>query len=439
MEDVDILCLPSHIAEGRDSLPWKNGKGVVVDPIELGHRLRIAREARGLSQQAASDAIDVPRTAITQMESGNRAVSTLELSGLADAYCRPIAYFFEETARPEEEDVLVALHRAAPGLERDPAVRDEVDRCLALCRDGVALEAALGRPPRSGPPAYQMPAPRAAGEAMAQGEEVAREERRRLGVNDVPIPDMAGLICAQGIWASGLALPDHMSGLFMRHASIGLAVLVNASHPRGRKRFSYAHEYAHALMDRDRSMSVSSAANSTELVEKRANAFAASFLMPGNGVHEVLRRLDKGLPSRQERTALDVAGGGQVAAESRPVPGSQRLTYKDVAIVARHFGASYQASLYRLKNLRHVSRQESIELFKRGDLGKRYLEALDELEGVEGHRQYRERELRSEIMHLAIEAYRREEISRGRLLELSKSLGIRGATLLELAEAARER
>ena len=49
----------------------------------------------------------------------------------------------------------------------------------------------------------------------------------------------------------------------------------------------------------------------------------------------------------------------------------------------------------------------------------------------------RDRELRSEIAHLSIEAYRREEISRGRLLELGKMLGMKAAVLLRLAEAAR--
>ena len=50
----------------------------------------------------------------------------------------------------------------------------------------------------------------------------------------------------------------------------------------------------------------------------------------------------------------------------------------------------------------------------------------------------RNRELRSEIAHLAIEAYCREEISRGRVLELSKMLGMKGDVLLRLAKAARE-
>ena len=51
---------------------------------------------------------------------------------------------------------------------------------------------------------------------------------------------------------------------------------------------------------------------------------------------------------------------------------------------------------------------------------------------------FNDRELISQIAYLAIEAYRREEISRGRLLEISKTLKIEGRQLLELAEAAKD-
>ena len=50
-----------------------------MEAEELGRRLRVAREARGLSQQAVADALGLARTAVTQMEAGNRSVSTLEL------------------------------------------------------------------------------------------------------------------------------------------------------------------------------------------------------------------------------------------------------------------------------------------------------------------------------------------------------------------------
>ena len=57
--------------------------------------------------------------------------------------------------------------------------------------------------------------------------------------------------------------------------------------------------------------------------------------------------------------------------------------------------------------------------------------------GKREKQRYSDRELRHEIAHLAIEAYRRDMISRGRILELSKTLRIAGDTLLSLADAAR--
>ena len=410
-----------------------------MEAEDLGRRLRAAREARGLSQQAVADTLGLPRTAVTQLEAGNRSVSTLELTRLSDLYLRPVAEFLQERARDEDEDVLVALYRVAPGLEQDPSTHEQVTRCVGLCREGVRLERLLGAGPRSGPPSYETRVPRTSGEAVAQGEQIAEQERRRLGIGNAPISDVSELIASQGIWASGVELPNGMSGLFLRHPSIGLAILVNSFHPRGRKRFSYAHEYAHALLDRGRNITISSTDNASEVVERRANAFAAAFLMPRNGIYEALRSLAKGHPSRQEQTVFDVATGGHIEAELRSSAHSQRITYKDIAILAHHFGVSYQAALYRSKSLRHISHPESQKLLNQEDFGRKYLKALSMFDEV-GEREQRrhwDRELRSEIAHLAIEAYRREEISRGRVLELSKTLGIDSDLLLHLAEVAR--
>ncbi|MDE2792190.1 MAG: ImmA/IrrE family metallo-endopeptidase, partial [Paracoccaceae bacterium] len=280
---------------------------------------------------------------------------------------------------------------------------------------------------------------RSSGEAVAQGEEAAEQERRRLGIASAPIADVSELIASQGIWASGVTLPDRMSGLFLRHPSIGLAILVNSLHPKGRKRFSYAHEYAHALLDRNGKITISSTDNSSEMVEKRANAFAAAFLMPRGGIRASLRNLDKGMPSRQDHAIFDAATGGHIEAEQRAPARSQRITYKDNALLAHHFGVSYQAAVYRLRSLRYISEHECGELLDRERFGRKYLKALS-MFGDVGEREkqrYWDRELRSEIAHLAIEAYRREKISRGRVLELSKTLRIAGDTLLNLAEAAR--
>jgi Zn-dependent peptidase ImmA (M78 family) len=275
---------------------------------------------------------------------------------------------------------------------------------------------------------------------VRQGEQVAVQERKRLGLGQTPVADMGELISDQGIWSSGVHLPHEMSGLFLHHPSIGLTILVNFSHVRGRKRFSYAHEYAHALLDRERTATVSTRDNASELIEKRANAFAAALLMPGDGVTEFLRTLDKGLPSRLEQAIFDVATEGRIDTQTRPTPGSQAITHQDLALLAHHFGVSYQAAVYRLKSLNWVSSSECAKLLEREPEGKSYLDflkMLDDLDAPETQER-QERELKSQVVHLAIEAYRREVISRGKLLDLSKKLALSGRKLIELAEAVKE-
>ena len=407
-----------------------------IDVNELARRLRQAREEAGVNQQDAADAIGVHRTAITQMEAGKRAVSTLELTRLATCYRRPAIWFLSEDK--SDEDVVVALDRAVPGLANAPESKRQIDRCVALCREGVSLENLLGHAARKGPPTYSEPLPQTPWEAIAQGQRIAEEERRRLDLGVRPITDLVNLIAEQGIWASGADLPEKMSGLFLHHASIGLVVLVNASQVRTRRRYSYAHEYAHALLDRDRPLTVTSADNAAELIEKRANAFATAFLMPREGVADVLAALEKGQPSRVEETVFE-ATGGHFDAQARSAPRSQRITYQDAAALAHRFGVSYQAAVYRLVSLRHVTKAESEELLAREAVGKDFLQALDMFDDLEGgeSKQLMNRELRRQVAGLAIEAYRREEISRGRLLDVGEQLDIPGPKLIALAEAAR--
>jgi Zn-dependent peptidase ImmA (M78 family)/transcriptional regulator with XRE-family HTH domain len=411
---------------------------MAFDLQQLGMRLKEARENRGLSQENVAEDLGLPRTAVTHIEAGNRQVSTLELSQLAELYHRPIADFFANMPL-DQEDPLLALHRIGADLAGNLRVNDEVSRCLSICRDGVELQRLLGRPDRVGPPAYKLAAPQTVGEALMQAAHVAAAERRRLELANLPISDMADLISSQDIWASGTHLPDAMSGLFLRHQTIGMAILVNFDHAPARKRFSYAHEYGHALMDRDLSVTVSTQTNASDLLEKRANAFAAAFLMPSGGVEELLKSMSKGQPSRQEELVYDVANSKPFEAQGRPAPGSQVITYQDVARLARHFGVSYPAATYRLMSLRAVGKPDGERLLGQAELGKRYLAVIgcsDDFEKADSSK-CQDRELVATVAYLATEAFRRDEISRGRLLDLAKKLNLPGRQLLELAEAAR--
>lgn len=410
-----------------------------IDQMTLASRLKDARISASFTQEQVAKALDLPRTAIVQSESGNRAVSTLELAKLAQLYGRPIASFFTEAFAPEE-DVLVALFRAAQAEGQDMPWQSEVSRYLGICRAGVELEHLLDRPPHIGPPSYDLPQPRNVMEAVEQGSIVAEQERRRLALGHNPIPDMSDLINSQNIWASGADLPDDMSGLFLNHSSIGLFILVNFGHRRARKRFSYAHEYAHALLDRQDSATVSRDDNRRKLPEVRANAFAAAFLLPRTGVWAFLNSRFKAGPSLIEQTVYDPAAeqnAEEVRASRRAAPRSQVLTYEDVATLAHHFGVSYQAALFRLKSLSIVNDAEFGELRDKEHFGKQYLELLQVLVDLEGLDERKpDREIVSQVVHLALEAYRREEISKGKLRDLSKLLNFSARELVMLAEAA---
>ena len=393
-----------------------------MNDIAIGDRLRAARTAMGFSQQYVSEVIGVSRTAVLNMETGKRKVSTMEIVRLAELYRHPLAWFLENT--PLEDEPMVELHRADARLKNaDPENRRQINECINLCREGVTLKKMLGREQSVAPPHHEIPLPRSAGEAVMQGDDVARDERRRLGIGNFII-GMSGLINSQGIWASAVELPDNMSGIFLHSPAIGMAIMVNASHRYYRKQFSYAHEYGHALMDRKHKALVSSNANSDDLVEKRANSFAASFLMPEDGVRELLRSFNKGRVSRQESAIYNVAGDNQVNAEIRTPASTQRISYMDVANVARSYGASYQAAAYRLKNLGCISRTELDELLQCEEHGKKYIRIIAAVPDRPLPPEHPYQDIRKEVANLALEAYQREVISRGRLMELVRVLDI---------------
>ncbi|WP_419935143.1 helix-turn-helix domain-containing protein [Candidatus Palauibacter sp.] len=421
----------------------------MTSAAQLAERLRGAREACGMTQQQVADALGVPRTALSKLEGGTRAVSTLELTKLVDLYAFPTSYFLASDDAPPE-DVAQVLLRAIPEMTRDPEVGNALRFGAALYRQGASLRRLLGRRAEPIVPDYSA-SMSSTSDAIRQGENIAAEERRRLGLGDVPISSMADLVGNQGIWVSGAHLPEDLSGVFVSHATIGLGMFLNRRHGAVRRRFACAHEYAHALFDRGRTVTASRRDNASERSETRANAFAAAFLMPVEGVARQLGRDGKGRPSRHARTFLDVANDVAAGAVVRERSGSQRITYADVAELALHFKVGFRAAVWRLESLRHTSKAESSALLAQSEVANRYVRMLDgnrptagaasqpvrDSSPDSGRKARHDRALRSRLVRLAIEAFRQEVISRGRLLDIGRKLDIDEDELLDLAWAAR--
>jgi Zn-dependent peptidase ImmA (M78 family)/transcriptional regulator with XRE-family HTH domain len=402
-----------------------------ITPRELAKRLREAREASGLTQEEVARHLDLSRPSVAQLELGHRAVSSLELDHLARLYGRDVRDFLAAEFRAE--DSLAALLRADPGVSARAEVVAAIGGCIALARELANLEGLLGLDrTQAGVPVYSTPPLRTKWQAVEQGTRVAAEERRRLGLGFRPVGDTVELLESQGVRTALVSLPEDVSGIALMEPSLSLLVVVNRTHAGVRRRFSSVHEYAHVLFDRPRRSTLSRAANRDDLLEVRANAFAAALLMPEEGLREFLADLGKGQPSREQHQVFD--GEGVVPAETRSEPGSQSVQLYDVVFLAYHFGCSRIAALYRLRNVHLLSQSDLQHLLAEEEAGRgrAIARSLDLPEPEETARD----EFRSRFLGLALEAFRREKITRGKLRELAGAVGLTEEDLERLLEDA---
>jgi len=413
------------------------------DRETIARNLRTARENRGMSQHAVAKKLRVSRTLIAQVELGNRPVTDEELLQFASLYGKTLVELKGTQVSEDDDPVTAALVKVAPELATDEMQR-WIHAVLGSLMEAAHLERLLERPARTGPPSYAVPPPRTLADAIGQGEQIAERERQRLGLREQSIGDMAALVATQGVHVFTLDLSDGMSGLFVQHPSIGSAIVVNAAFDAGHQRLAIAHGYAHAVIEPAGTVRVCMHANAKELIERRADAFAGALLLPASGVEETVRGLGKGQPSRQVQWVFDATTERSVRAEERSTPGSQMMTYIDIAWIARRFGAAYRLTVSRLLGLGVIPESDMKRLLR-----PKYLELAREwltLFRAEAGRVQSPHavpvlsDLNAERAYMAVEAYRRGLITKADLAIEAVSLQVPGlseAKLVVFAESAR--
>jgi Zn-dependent peptidase ImmA (M78 family)/DNA-binding XRE family transcriptional regulator len=393
-------------------------------PEDLASRLREAREAAGLRQEDVARHLGLSRPSVAQMELGNRTVTGLELAELARLYGRDVRDFLAAEFDPSQ--TVLALFRTASKEIGDEALEAFRD-CLYLARELASLESLLGVDrSQIGAPAYNVDPSRTRWQAIEQGGQVAEEERRRLGLGSRPLWDAAEFLEEQGIRTAMLDLPDEVSGLALMERGLSPSIVVNQKHHQLRRRFSWVHEYAHVLLDRGQRGTISLASRRDDLAEVRANSFAASFLMPEEGVRSHLADLGRGLASRERFEIFDESE--TVSADVRPEPGARGVGLYEIVLLAHHFQVSRTAAIYRLFNLRVLSQGERDELLAKEKAGQgKQIEDLLHLPKPDHH--VAREGFRLRFLGLAMEAYRREKITRAKLFELGRLVDYSRETL----------
>jgi len=237
----------------------------------IGSRLKLAREAAGLSLRALEDAINglVSAQAIGKYENNQMMPGSSVLLALAKSLSVSPEYLMssreialtgvdfrkEPTASARDERAVTAL--VIDRLERYLTIESLLPHAR---RDWSFLDSEK----------YQVERPEDA-------EQAAEQLRRRWSLGTDPVASMVDLLEEKGIKVITLDLPESVSGskAFAQEGNGDevAVIVVNATHNGERQRFTMAHELAHLVLE-----PVGAMANDESSYEDAADWFAGAFL-----------------------------------------------------------------------------------------------------------------------------------------------------------------
>jgi Zn-dependent peptidase ImmA (M78 family)/DNA-binding XRE family transcriptional regulator len=355
-----------------------------LDPIVLGAHLQDARKARRFTQQEVADALGVARTTIVAMEKGERRVQPDEIVRLAALFGRDVHDLIRQ--RPVQDGFATLFRTLSARDDREVAEREaQVIELQRLCEDYLELEEICGSPlARRYPLEYSVrgtPVERAA-------EDIATQERNRLGLGDGPVLNLRELLENDvGLRVFYMDLPSRIAGMFCYTDQLGGCVAVNARHPEERCRWSLAHEFGHFLTNRyNPDIAVVYTSGRLSAQERLADGIAKYFLMPAGGLSRrfnTLRRANK-----------------------------EVITPADLLTLADYFQVSFEALLRRLEDL-HLLLLGTWDRLQDAGFKVREAQSLIDLPGTDrtSHREL----LPVRYQYLAVEAFERAELTEGQL------------------------
>lgn len=103
----------------------------IVDALDLGARIKQARERSGLSQDDLASELHRDQRAVSEMETGKRRISATELPVIARVLNVPLLYFYEGDLNINDLDraVLDEFHRLPSNDAKRSAI--EIIRVLS--------------------------------------------------------------------------------------------------------------------------------------------------------------------------------------------------------------------------------------------------------------------------------------------------------------------
>lgn len=235
-----------------------------------GDMLRIARKAKGFPQGVLAAAVGAPQGTYSKIENALQAPSPELVKSLASALGVRDGFFFQQGGVYQP---VTPYHRSRASLP--VKVKDHVEAMANMYGLHVAKmmeELDLTYNIAQVAPMDLTPA------------QVAEITRRNLRLPRGPIVDLTKTLEDHGLFV--IAFPfetSQLDGFTVHGHDIVPMVFINESAPADRKRFTLAHELGHLVMHAE----IDGLAN----IEREANEFASSLLMPKEDIQHELYEL----------------------------------------------------------------------------------------------------------------------------------------------------
>jgi Zn-dependent peptidase ImmA (M78 family)/DNA-binding XRE family transcriptional regulator len=298
--------------------------------MNIGQRLRRARESIGYTLEKVEQESGIGKSSISEFENNKREPKFSQLSNLAEVYKRTIEFFLSDELPVEG----VMLWRGKPQTEEERK-KTEVD-FRQLCEQYHNLELCTGELRRA-----KLPEPavdKAEECSFEQAESFARAVQTTFCLGDIPSTSLKRIL-EERYYIKIFYLDFAGSAISMVSPEFGPAILLNATNKLWRRNYDLAHELFHLLTW---TVFRRESNDEGEHEEKLANAFASKLLMPEDSL----------------RQRIDLHKNKQ-----------GKINVDELDDIAREFGVSLDALVWRIGNMYRIGREDT----------KRYLEAAKKL------------------------------------------------------------
>jgi len=313
---------------------------------------------------------------LRDIELGKREIKASELSRFAKTYFRSISTLLGEE-RPVQVPELV--WRSQP---KDKIRRKELEsQIFFLAEQFSALEKLLNR--ETEPFSFFG----VAIEEIRTNMDIYRladKVSKLLDLGKRPAFSLQSILEQEfGIRVFYYDLSEDGSAASMISENHGAVIVINSNEAPWRRNFDLAHELFHLITWRIASPEELKDKHFFEQIEKKADAFASALLLPEP---EVRKEFDKKLKAQD------------------------KISYADLVDIAREFGVSSQAMIYRLANIRYITWVEARRIAQD--------ETIQEISRNVRSKEWGETPVCERLHSLAIQCLRKGLVSRGKFANL---------------------